>query len=754
MLVLAAAGLAWLDIGVRRQFEGTRWAIPAHVYTRPLELYAGLRLGQHDFVEMLTRLGYRRVAVPDEPGSFRAGEAQVELMTRANSYWDGHERSRRLRVDFHGGRVRRITDTALGTALPIVRVEARLIGSISPLHHEDRSLVRLEDVPQSLLTTLMLVEDRNFMRHIGVDPRGLARAVWTNLRAGGVVQGGSTITQQLVKNFYLSAERTFQRKLKEMVMAVLLELHYEKHEILQAYLNEVFLGQAGNRAIHGFGLASRFYFDRPLRELTLSETALLVGLVQAPSAYDPRRHPERALARRNVVLTLLERHGQLRPGELASLQSAPLGISTTATLATTRYPAFVDYVRRQLRRDYRDDDLRSQGLAIHTTLDPQVQDAAEAALASTLSELDQARDLAQGTLEGAVVVVRPNNGEVLAMVGGRQAGFAGFNRALDAVRPIGSLVKPAVYAAALSEPSHYTLATLLDDGPLRVEQRGSPVWTPRNYDGKFHGEVDALTALARSYNVATARLGLEVGMTNVVGVMRRMGIERELVPYPALLLGAADLAPVEVAQMYQTLASGGFRAPLRGILSVLSAAQTPLARYALSVDQVIDPAPMYLLNFALQEVVRSGTASALGRSLSPALNVAGKTGTTDGYRDSWFAGYTGNYLAVVWVGRDDNGSTGLSGASGAMRVWHALMRRLDLEPLAQPRPEDIVTVVVDLPSGKLADDGCDGARPLPFMRGSAPREQARCATLAARTPPAPAQRRRPSRLWLDERNVR
>ncbi len=750
LLVALAAMLAWLDVSIRQKFEGTRWAIPAHVYSRPLDLYAGLGLDRERFVATLARLGYRAVPTPSEAGTYSAHAGAVDVVTRANRYWDADEPSRSLRVVFAGGRIGSLTERTSGEAAVVVRLEPSLIGSVSPFHHEDRTLVRLEEVPRELTTALLLMEDRSFARHFGVDPRGLARALWVNIRAGSVQQGGSTITQQLVKNFYLTAERSLQRKFTEMLMAVLLEIHYDKDEILEAYLNEVFLGQAGNRAIHGFGLASHFYFGRPLGELTLPEMAMLVGLVRAPSAYNPRRHPERARARRNLVLEVLAQHGRIDAAELDKLRDAPLGIRRGEPGVATPYPAFVDFVRQQLRRDYRDDDLRSEGLAVHTTLDPQVQQAAAQALRETLPQLEQARALPQGTLEGAIVVVRPDNGEVLAVVGGRRPGFAGFNRALDAYRPVGSLIKPAVYLAALERSAAYTLVTPLRDEPLRVEQRGSPAWEPTNYDRKFHGEVSLLTSLARSYNVPTARLGLDVGIESVIDVLRALGVRRPLAAYPSLLLGATELSPEEVTQVYQTLASGGFRAPLRTIFAVLTAAGSPLRRYPLAVEQAADPGSMYLLNFALQEVVRTGTASALYRTFPAELGIAGKTGTTDDHRDSWFAGYTGNYLAVVWVGRDDNGPTGLTGASGAMRVWANLMRSLDVEPVEMPVPENVVSVSVDTRHGAVAGRGCDGARALPFIRDSAPARVAPCAALSAEDARPRARRHR----WPDERSDR
>ncbi|WP_432823520.1 penicillin-binding protein 1B, partial [Trichloromonas sp.] len=573
---------------------------------------------------------------------------------------------------------------------------------------------------------LLQVEDRKFYSHAGIRPTAILRAALANLRAGKTVQGGSTLTQQLVKNFYLSAERTLRRKFTEMVMAVLLEVHYSKEEILETYLNEVYLGQDGNRAIHGFGLACSHYFDKPLERIGVSDAALLVGMLKGPSQYSPRTQPKRALGRRNLVLAQMAETGSLTEEQLRSAQAAPLGVVSRAPRGTSPYPAFLQLVHRQLQRDYRDEDLRSEGLQIFTTLDPRVQRAAEAALSRRLARLEKARNMKADTLQGALLVTGTQDAEVQAVVGGRDPRFEGFNRALDALRPIGSLVKPLVYLTALQQPQRYTLATRLDDSPLVVKQAGTTDWTPKNYDKVFHGEVSLRSALINSYNVSTARLGLALGIPRVMETLRRLGIDRELPGYASSMLGANALSPFEVTQVYQTLASGGFRTPLSAIREVLSATGEPLQRYPLKVEQESEAAPVYLLTHVMQDVVREGTARVLAEFLSPELAIAGKTGTTDDYRDSWFAGFTGDRLAVVWVGRDDNEPTGLSGAAGALGVWGEMMVGLDPEPLMLPEPENIERVWIDSVSGLRSEEGCRDAMELPFIVGSAPTEFVPC----------------------------
>lgn len=724
-VLLVAAYAVYLDFTVRARFEGKRFALPARVYARPLELYPGLKLRTAELLAELSLLGYRQTVRPSAPGSYHWRGQVVELVTRPFAFGNGRQESMALRVIFDGSGVQALQRQADSTQLDLVRLDPAMIGGIYPGKNEDRVLVGLNDVPQHVVDALIAVEDNRYYRHHGIDPRGIARAVFTIISGGGL-QGGSTLTQQLVKNFYLTADRTLRRKLTEMVMALLLEIHYSKEEILETYLNEVYLGQDGNRAIHGFGLACSFFFDKPLEKISLSETALLVGLLKGPAYYNPRRHPQRAMERRNLVLAKMAESGFITKSQQLEARTAPLGVIDRPSRGTSPYPAFLDLVLRQLRRDYREEDLRSEGLRIITTLDPRVQGVAEKSLAGRLSVLEKSRGDRAAGLQGALVVTSVHDAEVQAVVGDRKPRYKGFDRALDARRPVGSLIKPIVYLTALQDPQHYTLATLLDDSPLVLKQPGTGDWKPQNYDKRSHGQVPLRTALVNSYNLSTARLGLTIGVAPVMDNLRRLGIDRELTAYAASLLGANALSPIEVTQVYQTIAAGGFRTPLKAIREVLTADGEPLQRYSLEVEQVIDPASLYLLTMALQDVVREGTARGLAAFLPSDLQVAGKTGTTDEFRDSWFAGFTGDRLAVVWVGRDDDQPTGLTGAAGAMAVWGDMMAGLDPEPLILPEPDGIERVWIDPASGLLSDSGCPDAVELPFVAGSAPTDSAAC----------------------------
>jgi penicillin-binding protein 1B len=729
LLLLGLAGyMYYLDATIREAFEGRKFALPARVYGRALEVYPGLKLTREQLVGELKAIGYHENPEPKEAATYKLTMNGIEFTSRDFVFGDGPQPAQHLRMEFAEGMVSALQERgSRDVDIPLLRIEPPVIGGIYPGHNEDRDLVRLEQVPKPLIDALIATEDRKFYTHWGIDPRGIARALFKTV-SGQRLEGGSTLTQQLVKNFFLTSERSLTRKANEILMALLLEIHYSKDEILETYLNEIFLGQDASRAIHGFGLASHFYFDRPLNRLELQEFATLVGMVKGPSVYDPRKNPKLTLERRNVVLKEMAGLNFITQAQFVAARNKPLGVVQRAPTGTSAYPAFMQFVHRQLQRDYREEDLRSEGLRIFTTLDPFVQHQAETALQSRLKEIEKARKIAANTLEGAVVVSSTQTGEIQAMVGGREARFAGFNRALDTQRPIGSLVKPIVYLSALEDPSHYTLITPLDDSPLVWKQPGTSDWKPKNYDLKFHDQVQLRTALAHSYNVSTARLGINLGIEHILDKLPKYGIERRPPPFASSLLGAFGLAPVEVAQLYQTFADGGFRTPLRAIRSIVTADGKPLQRYPLNVEPVAAAAPVYLLTAALQGVVREGTAQPLTNWLPADLNVAGKTGTTDDLRDSWFAGYTGDRVAVVWVGRDDNKPTGLTGASGAMTVWGEMMKNIQPEPLVPAVPDEIEMVNIDPLKGVRYEEGCKDGVPMPFIKGSAPAEVAPCPT--------------------------
>ena len=532
LLLLFAALIAVfsLDRRVTAQFEGRRWTLPARVYAQPVDLYVGQTLSAERLGFELDRLGYLALRAANRPGTYRRRGQRVEVYVRAFRFSDELQPARLLKLAFDGDRIAELVD-AKGVDIPVYRLDPLLIGSIFPVHGEDRIVVSPDQVPAMLPEALKAVEDRKFDQHHGVNFSAILRALFANVRAGQVEQGGSTLTQQLVKNYFLDSRRTLRRKIEEAVMAVILEARFEKADIMNAYINEIYLGQDGQRAVHGFGLASQFYFGKPLSELELHEVALMVAIVRGPSYYDPRRHPERALERRNLVLKLLAAQGVIAVDDARSASARPLGITEPSRQGAGYYPAFLDLVRRQLRRDYKEEDLTEAGLVVFSTLDPLLQNRAERALTAELERLEKSGRKGAKGLEGVIVATSPQTGEVTAIVGGRQASFDGFNRALDARRPIGSLAKPMVYLAAL-ETGEYSPVSYLADEPVELKLPNGDTWRPANFTKEVNGPVPMVRALTQSLNLATVNLGLEVGLERVADTYVQLGLEKKPNAYP------------------------------------------------------------------------------------------------------------------------------------------------------------------------------------------------------------------------------
>ncbi|WP_273428745.1 penicillin-binding protein 1B [Marinobacter sp.] len=721
-LVLLAGWTVYLDAVITSRFEGRRFEVPSRVYARPLELYDGAGISASALERELGLSGFRK-GDGSRAGTYQRSGGRFIISTRGFQFPDGKEPRRRLALTVYRDRVENFSVLS-GDASPIVRLEPAQIGGIYPSHKEDRILVQLEEVPALLPTTLMAVEDRNFFDHVGIAPLSIARAMLANIRAGQIVQGGSTLTQQLVKNFFLTRDQTLVRKANEALMSLLLELHYEKGDILETYLNEVYLGQAGTRSINGFGLASQFYFGESLRDLQEHQIALLVGMVKGPSYYNPRRHPERATKRRNLVLSEMEEAGLIDSVRAAKAKGKPLGVSARPSYSENRYPAYIDLVRRHLARDYREEDLRSEGLRIFTTLNPAIQYAAEYAVTDILGRL--ASGETREALEAAMVVTAKDSGEVLALVGGRDPQYAGFNRALDANRPIGSLIKPFIYLAALEQPERYTLITPVLDKSFTLEFDDGRRWQPKNYDKIERGEVPLHKALSHSYNLPAVRVGLDIGVDVVKETLQAFGVTSSISEYPSMLLGSVTMNPVTVAQMYQGLATSGFNTPLRTIREVTDAGGEALSRYSLEVDQVADPAAVHLVQYAMQETMQEGTGKSAYYTVPEELTLAGKTGTTDDGRDSWFAGFSGDLLAVSWVGRDDNGPTSLTGASGALPVWSRFMAQVPQHSFSPVVPDGVQYQWVNAERQALTKEHCNGARMVPLISGSEPTQTVSC----------------------------
>lgn len=719
-----------LDNIVRDKFEGQRWDIPAKVFARPMEIYVNAPVSQQDLQEELKLLGYKSAESYTKSGSYVTSGNTLYVHTRGFDFGDRVEPEQILKVSFNGEQINDVSATKPSTS-GIARLEPLLIGGIYPQHNEDRVLIKLNKVPKSLIEALIATEDRNFYHHHGVSPRGIARAVVSNI-TGGKRQGGSTLTQQLVKNFYLSPERTLKRKVNEAFMAMLIELHYDKDEILEAYLNEVNLGQNGNYSINGYGLASQFYFGLPLRELNISQQAFLVGLVQGPSLYNPWRNPETAKRRRDIVLNNMLVMGYLTQEQYETEKARPLNVITKPTLGPARFPDFLDIVRRQLRTEYQEGDITNQGLRIFTTLDPLAQTRIQQSFKNTVANLSRSNPKRLKDLQGAVLVTHPENGELVAAVGSTQD-FTGFNRALDAKRQVGSLLKPVIYLTAI-ESNRYHWGSPIEDSELSIKTDGK-TWTPKNYSGRPHGVVPMSQALANSYNLSAVRLAQEFGMSTFINHLKKFGVTSDIPSYPSIYLGAVDMSPMEVMSLYGNFATGGFKYPVKAIRSVVDANGRLVDRYGLTVQPTIDPAYAYILNNGLQQVMSSGTGQSAYSTLPRNLGLAGKSGTTNDTRDSWFAGYSGNYLAVVWLGLDDNKITGLTGSSGALPVWTSVMKQLRQKPVNLHQPGEVQWQWVDRATGHLSAQGCEGAMYIPLTRHSMPNQATACG--ASHYAPAP-----------------
>jgi len=717
LALVALVVVAVLGYRVTRQFEGRRWTLPARVYAQPIDLYVGQQLSAQRFVDELDRLGYLATADAGRPGTYRRRGEQVGVHVRDFRFADGSQPAQSLRLGFDGNAIASLED-ARGAEVPVFRLDPLLIGSIFPIHGEDRIVVAPDEVPPLLPAALKAVEDRKFDSHHGVNPLAILRALFVNVRAGQIEQGGSTLTQQLVKSYFLDSRRTLRRKAEEAVMAVILEARFEKGDIMNAYINEIYLGQDGKRAVHGFGLASQFYFGKPLAELRLPEIALLVAVVRGPSYYDPRRHPERALERRNLVLRVLVEQEVVTAEDAERAAKQPLGLAEAGRKGGSYYPAFLDLVRRQLRRDYEEPDLTEAGLTVFSTLDPLLQQKAEDSLAAELDRLDKSpRKQAHG-LEGVVIVTAPQTGEVTALVGGRRAAFDGFNRALDARRPIGSLAKPIVYLAAL-ESGEFSPVSIVQDAPIDLKLPSGDRWKPENFDRKLRGNVTVMRALTQSLNLPTVRVGLDVGLDKVADAFVELGLEERPAELPSMLLGATNLSPLDVTQMYNTLANGGFRSPLRAVRAVVNESGKALKAPELEVAEVKSPEAVYTLDLMLVEVMRRGTGRGAAKDLPDGLVVAGKTGTSNDYRDSWFAGFSGGHLIVAWVGHDDNRPTALTGTTGGLAVWSRLMGSITTTPFEPVMPEALELRWVDYYSGHETSPYCNGsALAMPFPPGT------------------------------------
>jgi penicillin-binding protein 1B len=700
------------------------------IYARALELQPGLILSLEDLESELKLLQYRKRSTIDTSGSYMHTGNEITIYTRAFTFEKGIVGQKKIRVSFADKHVASIVDLSSGKFLKKIYIEPLRIGQLSASDVKQNESISIHEVPQLLIRTIIAVEDQNFYKHHGADFGAVLRAMWVNFQKGSVAQGGSTITQQLARHLFFSREQSVQRKIDETILAFILELRLSKHDILEAYINEVYLGQDGNRPIKGFSTAGEYYFGRNIRDLDLNEIALLVGMLKGPSYFNPIRYPQRTQRRRNLVLNIMAQQ------QLISYYQAHTAIDKVVSIdepqAKIKFPAFLDLARRHYNKYCKTIQIdvkkaQEPNVRVFTTCDPIIQLKVEEGISEGFKKIEKRQNMRTDALEIGVVVVSTNSCNVLAVVGGKSFRFDGFNRAVDVKRPIGSLIKPAYFLAALEQAEVYNLMTPLDNSPLNLYLGPGRNWAPKNYSPVQQGEVPLYKALSHSYNTASVRLGVALGVEHCLDFINKLGFEQEIQPYPAVLLGSVSMSPLEVAGIYHTLASGGQYAPIRIISSVYDREQTLINHFPVNRERRFNQDAVYLVNIILQKVVSEGTIGERIQRRTKNLHVAGKTGTTDDLRDNWFAGFSGDKLAVVWVGKDEYEPAALTGAQGAFIIWDEVMTRISHIPFAPEMPHNIKWVKIDPYTGfKIEEQDCEVAHSIPYISDFAPNQSITC----------------------------
>lgn len=695
----------YLDGKIRSKMDGQIWQLPAEVYSQIPTVQQPEHPSLTEVKQLLIDNGYRQTSLLAAPGDFRIDDDDtLVLIRRAFPFPDIAEPQRVLRLRFQQQQLNVIEDLVARKSVNEFRLSPKLIAMLNS-DDEERLAIPLQQYPRFLIDTLLLTEDRNFFTHDGVSFIGIARALINNLRAGHTVQGGSTLTQQLVKNLFLSNERTLSRKANEIIMALMLDWHYDKNRILETYLNEIYLGQSGDTQIHGFALASQFYFGRPIQEISLDQIALLVGMVKGPSLYNPWRNPENATKRRNVVLQMMLEHNIIDQSLYQMLSRRPLGVQSQRPVQQAQ-PGFMQAVRHELTDLLGNKKLNFlSGARIFTTLDPKLQTQAENAIISATTALKLRHKIPD--LEAAMIIANYHTGEIQALVAGTNVQYAGFNRVLSARRQIGSLVKPSVYLTALSYPERFALNTPIKNQPISIPLRGQPAWQPRNYDRKYSGSVTLLNALVRSLNIPTVNIGMAVGLDNIIRNQKSMGWDQVKIPrVPSMLLGSYSISPYDVTKLYQVIANKGAKVPLTTIRHIVERDGHQFYQHQTNPEQVVAEEAAIETLFAMQQVVDRGTARSLQADFGK-LHLAGKTGTTNDGRDTWFVGIDGNNVTTVWAGLDNNRKTKLTGASGALQIYKALLPTISVKPFKLPHTDTLKWVRVDSHGSWSCDSGME-----------------------------------------------
>lgn len=686
--------------------------VPTHIFSRETIITKGTDISRIALLDRLKHLRYRKKDAVRWPGEYSLDGNTLTVFVHGFSLPREKRPALKIRLTLSGGRVTEILSAGAGVKVAEMVLEPECIARIFGPGQNDRELISLRDCPKNLIDAVICVEDRRFFHHSGVDIRSLSRALIADIFNRRIAEGGSTITQQLVKNIFLTQDRTLTRKVKEIWLSLIMERAFAKDEILGIYVNEVYLGRSGFAGIQGFGRASRIFFDKEISRLTLSEAALLAGIIRAPNRYSPYMHPGLAMARRNTVLDLMRDEGKISRQACEKAKQSPIQVIPVAAVHR-QAPYFVDYVLAAVRDRFRNEDILSGGsLSIYTTLDMQMQRTMEQSLKQDVKGLSPDAEIAG-------VILQPATGDILAMVGGRDYGRSQFNRTSSIKRSIGSLIKPLIYYRALK--SGYTLSSFLEDRSITVPIKDEPPWTPVNFDGVSHGPVMLLHALSRSYNLATVRLGLSLGLDNIISDIRGILPAIEIKRHPALLLGALDCSPMEVATLYAAFANGGIQVKPRCIRIMTDKHAAPVWNSPpTGMPGRLDQGVVYLINTALLEAMKTGTASRASAFGIPP-GVCGKTGTTNDMKDSWFTAYTRDLLLVMWVGNDSFRTTGYSGATGALPLAGHVLACL-AEPTSWNVPDNVTYCSVDPANGKRSNGWTEAPMRLPYLKGTEPAE--------------------------------
>lgn len=725
-VLVFAQWIQQINSEIEAQLEKKRFSPPVEFYSAPTKFFRGLKITENEILSAFEQASYKQIPI------------DRDLQNKTYQKLDSSQCSFRVnledtptycivfkKADFQhlfavgaDQKILEVFDDLEKTAISVTELEPILFAQFYGKEPILRTRIELGDTPPICLNAILAIEDSKFLEHQGVSFLGIIRAFFKNLFAGRVVQGGSTITQQLVKNYFLTHERKFSRKFKEIFMALLLEAKTSKDDILEAYINEIYMGQNGSFQIRGFGAASEYYFGKSLLDLNLPECSLIAAIVNSPGLFNPFKHPEKAIERRNLVLSKLLESQIITPEEKLLAESVELPKHPDKILSEPA-PYFVDAVNREIEAMGIDTSL---GLKIETTLNLQAQEAAQKAVSQGLDRLEKEQKQlkkfldAGKSLEGFLISSDPTNGHIQAIVGGRSFRKSQFNRAIQARRQVGSTMKPFVFLAALDaqddEGNPYTPLTLLNDEKFKVKYDNQQ-WAPKNYKNKYYGTIPFYFALKNSLNAATASLGIKIGLESIIDVARQAGIETPLQPFPALTLGAFELPAFEVLQAYNTLSRIGERVPLTMIRSIKSLDDEILYEHQIERSQALDPISTSVLVGMMKQTLQNGTAIAakLWGFTHPA---AGKTGTTDDYKDAWFAGFTPLHTAVVWVGYDDNTAHDMTGGSAAVPIWTQYMMEYaqKFPPIDFQWAEDTETKTISVEDQKSLGVPEEDKRPL------------------------------------------